>query len=523
MENKRQKYHFRVVSSSTDIRWEKNAIFLTEDNWDDWFTYSTLYQVMLCEEGGGTRRLGAVKIGEVTMAPGQRRPNLPKEFTKLDEQFFSLGEDTDYYESVNQLGIAQRSDLISSLNDIAADPKLWKRVSLLDVTRISLLRGISRTEVEGQLHRMTQGAAKLTPFHFIYTAPKWASKGEEPLKFEFEVRPGSFPPTNVHVVIGRNGVGKTHALNLMVKALAAKVAVAAQSGSFNSIEKTAFFGFPLFSNLVSVCFSAFDSFELLPADAGDQIRYEYIGLRRTGSGLRGPKSPEMLATEFVESATSIEDDGKSERWKSALEMLATDTIFEAADITAFIGRLRSKSLEIGPDPEVVKEARDVFGKLSSGHQIVLLTITRLVQAVEERSLVLLDEPEGHLHPPLLSAFIRSLSDLLYHRNGVAIIATHSPVVLQEVPRNCAWKIERSGRTTKVERPEVETFGENLGILTREVFGYQLTSSGFHKMLRQVADTTGSYQAAINRFEGELGDEAKAILRVMFLNKERAKE
>jgi predicted ATP-dependent endonuclease of OLD family len=69
--------------------------------------------------------------------------------------------------------------------------------------------------------------------------------------------------------------------------------------------------------------------------------------------------------------------------------------------------------------------------MSSGHAIVLLTITRLVATVEEKTLVLLDEPESHLHPPLLSAFIRALSDLLYDRNGVAIIATHSPVVLQE--------------------------------------------------------------------------------------------
>jgi predicted ATP-dependent endonuclease of OLD family len=51
---------------------------------------------------------------------------------------------------------------------------------------------------------------------------------------------------------------------------------------------------------------------------------------------------------------------------------------------------------------------------------VLLTITRLVETVEERTLVLLDEPEAHLHPPLLSAFVRSLSDLLINRNGVAI-------------------------------------------------------------------------------------------------------
>lgn len=59
-----------------------------------------------------------------------------------------------------------------------------------------------------------------------------------------------------------------------------------------------------------------------------------------------------------------------------------------------------------------------------------------------KTLVLIDEPESHLHPPLLSAFIRALSDLLLDRNGLSIIATHSPVVLQEVPKRCVWKINR---------------------------------------------------------------------------------
>lgn len=38
-------------------------------------------------------------------------------------------------------------------------------------------------------------------------------------------------------------------------------------------------------------------------------------------------------------------------------------------------------------------------RMSSGHAIVLFTITRLVDVVGEKSLVLFDEPEVHLHPP----------------------------------------------------------------------------------------------------------------------------
>jgi predicted ATP-dependent endonuclease of OLD family len=143
---------------------------------------------------------------------------------------------------------------------------------------------------------------------------------------------------------------------------------------------------------------------------------------------------------------------------------------------------------------------------------VLLIVTRLVGTVEERTLVLIDEPEAHLHPPLLSAFVRTLSELLSNRNGVAVIATHSPVVLQEVPKSCVWKIRRNGTSIVAERPEIETFGENVGILTREVFGLEVTHSGFHKLLYDAVVETGDFDDAVHRFGGELGGEAKAILR-----------
>src|SRR5690606_23527220 len=146
-------------------------------------------------------------------------------------------------------------------------------------------------------------------------------------------------------------------------------------------------------------------------------------------------------------------------------------------------------------------------------------ITRLVETVEERTLVLLDEPEGHLHPPLLSAFTRALSDLLIRRNGVALIATHSPVVLQEVPKSCVSILRRSGSQMAVDRPQLETCGENIGALTREVFGLEVTNSGFHKMLLDAVNEFDNYEDIVEHFNGELGMEAKAIIRALLATKD----
>nr|WP_267874438.1 AAA family ATPase [Pseudomonas quercus] len=165
-----------------------------------------------------------------------------------------------------------------------------------------------------------------------------------------------------------------------------------------------------------------------------------------------------------------------------------------------------------PEDEALVKAGLLFGRMSSGHSIVLLTTTKLVDTVEEKTLVLMDEPESHLHPPLLSAFTRAVSDLLQNRNGVAIIATHSPVVVQEVPRLCVWKLTRNRTEGRSDRPERETFGENAGILTREIFGLEVSKSGYHAVLQAAVDKGGTFESIYDDYKGQLGFEAQAILQ-----------
>jgi len=295
----------------------------------------------------------------------------------------------------------------------------------------------------------------------------------------------------------------------MAEAIVDKDADAKAVGAFAA--RRVGFNDRLFTSLVSVTFSAFDPFEPLPThhNKSKGVQYAYIGLKRIGPDKDGrrrpPKSPNALSTDFGESVVICRQGARPGRWRRALEMLEADPIFKDAEI--------SNLARSGIETESLKEeARTLFKDLSSGHKIVLLTITRLVETVEEKTLVLVDEPEAHLHPPLLSAFVRALSDLLINRNGVALVATHSPVVLQEVPQRCVWIIRRTGTKSIAERPEVQTFGENVGLLTREVFGLEVTQSGFHKMLRDAVAQLPDYERVLHRFNDELGDEARAIVQ-----------
>src|SRR5689334_21870093 len=105
------------------------------------------------------------------MADDQRRPEIPDDFDDLDERFFSLGEDESYYGDLNRLGSAIRDRILRALRDVSLDQALFVRALKEKVTGTSLLRSVTRAAVEGQLHRMAQGGARLTEYEFSYTAP----------------------------------------------------------------------------------------------------------------------------------------------------------------------------------------------------------------------------------------------------------------------------------------------------------------------------------------------------------------
>jgi hypothetical protein len=500
---------FRVISHAREIPASaRDHAFLVNDNWDDWFKFETYYALWVIDEAGTLHEMGGVKIGRFGLLPGAtrsentRRADIPAEFDALGEEFFSLGQSETYYETLNGLRRDLREAILTGLRDCAYDPALFERAANEPVMVDSLLRNVDASTVRLRLSRLAQGDATLTRFRFDYVVPP-TREGQPSPRLAFDVRPNSAPPSNVHVLIGRNGVGKTRCVQGI--ALAALRIETAQEhvGRLETSEDDDRWSF---AGLVLVAFSAFDLFEL-PQEVPSGFRATLVGLReRDAQGQWRTKSPADLARDFTTSLANCRRGLKAERWLGALASLANDPLFAEVEPSALLN-------DDLVDEQWAERAQHFFGRLSSGHAIVLLTITRLVDLVDEKTLVLLDEPEGHLHPPLLSAFIRALADLLTRRNGVAIIATHSPVVLQEVPKACAWILNRSGEVTTADRPPVETFGENVGSLTRDVFGFEVTNTGFHQLVRQTVEQQQlGYDDIVSHFSGQLGMEARAIAR-----------
>jgi predicted ATPase len=487
---------------------ERNLFFLYHTDWNDWFRFRTLFFLYYFDQNGDKHEIGSVKIASFNM--GRRGATiLDPEFDTLSDEFFSVGQDESYYADLNALGDETRDKILNALNDVAKNETLLARALPEDVMQQSLLRDVTAYTVQGQFRRLTIGGEVLTPYDFSYLPP---SAEDVSAALDFKVYPTSTPPTNIHVLIGRNGVGKTRLLTNMIKALIRPEELIEDFGSFTSDETTSF------ANLVLVNFSAFDTSAPLPETENPHgpIKYSYVGLRQ--ADVKNPdsittKTPSMLCDEFVESMQKCTGSRtRIKRWERAVEALEADPHFKEASFTGVINIL--------DEGERKKKASKLYGELSSGHKIVLLTISKLVETVEEKTLVLIDEPEAHLHPPLLSALVRAVSDLLIDRNGVAIIATHSPVVLQEVPKSCVWKLRKVGEARVAERLEIESFGENVGVLTREVFQLEVIQSGFHKILSNAVDDRGNYEQVLYDFDGQLGMEARGILRVLFFEKDK---
>ncbi|WP_139412030.1 AAA family ATPase [Aeromonas veronii] len=507
----------------------KNHVYLKIDNWND-YSFMTMFYLSVFDKKGEHHDIGYIKIafkGQTTETPTYKK--IKPNFSRLSSTFFSVGVDVDFYRNLSLLNNSLAREILTSLNDITLNQDIIDTVQEEDVFRISLLRDSSLTSIKGQYARALAGKPELTAFKFSFVRD-----GEDdetyPIKLDFNVKDNSTPSTNIHALIGRNGSGKTTILNGMIDAI-----TNTQKGTCSFIENS-WQRRPIesdyFSSLLSVSFSAFDPFSP-PKEQPDPSKgtcYFYIGLK-------DQKNPDKhltlaeLRNDFVKSLIDCYRLSKKKKlWFNAIEQLKADINFESmylSDLYDVFLTLK-KSLNNHEQVDSIEfieqfhdEIMNTLEHLSSGHAIVLFTITKIISKIEEKTLIILDEPEGHLHPPLLSAFIRTLSELLFEQNGVAIIATHSPVVLQEIPSTCVWNINRVEDIIEPYRLDIETFGENVGVLTKEVFGLEVNNSGYHRLLSKSVSQNMSYQDILTQYNNQLGMEARSVLKSMIINKSKA--
>lgn len=463
------------------------GFYLIKDNWND-YGYKTRFDLYYYD-GEQMEEIGGVKIGTKESSISTTKDDI----LNNQENIFSLGTNTDYYSNLYKLGNDEKLYILERLNDIAHNLELFQTVQDYRVTQVSLMRGKFHKTVREQFHRIIKGQAVLTSYEFQFK--------KEDIKIDFQVNPNSNPPSNLHGIIGSNGVGKTRLLKDILNGFLDSQA----NYIINKDSKNSFYDDNIFTNALFISFSIFDTLEI---NQTQNKNFSYIGVKKNidenGSKRNSNKNNDELADEFVNSIREIynRNDESSERWSRFIEVLGLKNLF----------------FELNKIEDNKKSFKRQFNKLSSGQKIVVLSITKMVERVVEKTLILLDEPELYLHPPLLASYMKVISTLLTEQNGVGIISTHSPVVMQELGKSNVNMIKSSNDNIYITKPRLETYGENLGTLTREVFGFEIENTGYYETLVNLVNEGYEYDDIIEKYKNSLGIEARSILRTLLKHK-----
>lgn len=156
-------------------------------------------------------------------------------------------------------------------------------------------------------------------------------------------------------------------------------------------------------------------------------------------------------------------------------------------------------------PPVFLDNKMNLRALSSGEYAMVRFATQAAASIERGSLLLLDEPETHLHPNFVSDLMQILYQLLESTCSLAIVATHSAYVVREAPRQRVNILSVDDRFVAVDRPRLQTFGASVDKISQFVFNDTSTRHRYQRVLGEWADQVGQ-TLGIDRIIDEHGNE-----------------
>jgi len=463
-------------------------VTLKRNTWDD-YGFRTTFEATLWIEEDYSIDLGEVKIGREGMksTTSPVRVEIPEPFSELPPEFFSLGQDRSYYRALEPLSAALQADFANSMRDIPMLGLDRERLEREDVYRISLLRfSTAMAALDAAAERFaTVVEARVNRFRFETTLD--GARGPHVIPFDFEADAGV--PHRINVLVGANGVGKTQVMARLAALLSGfedSETVKERKASGQTFEVLgSLTPRPSVYAVLAVSFSAFDDFDIPNASESQNFEYSYCGLRLPEGGIADKAA---LAKRIASAVRSMNDEQK--------------------------GVLRHVIDAVLPElAEIAVESNKLYNRLSAGQRIVLNIICDVIRRIRERSLVLLDEPETHLHPQLLATFISVLGMILEKYDSFAVIATHSPLAVQQIVAKRVHVIRRMAeRLPLVASPSIETFGASLTDITREVFDAIESDRDYRDALDQLLELHGGDAEAVKAlFPKGLGLSAEIYL------------
>ena len=445
--------------------------------WNDFREFYTSFAVRLLTARGERLTLGRVKI----LQRGHQRTELPLPCARLPDDFCSLGQTPEFYMKLASLEPELGRSVLDRLRDIASRPDIELAFQGEPGLQLSLLRFSRARAALRKGRELFTGAPASPAVEFRYRVKLDGFEAPHDLAFSFADNTSSLG--RINVLVGKNGTGKTQFLAAFARAL-----------SGIEIEEGRLEPAPVVGPVLAVSYSALDTFTRPKSERGKRGLsrvYHYCGLRDG----EGRIDLETAFAGFQDALHVIAGKRRRGHW---LRLLEASGLLEGehhlrtllADDTGFLAAVR---------------------QLSAGHKLILFVLANLLAHIERRAVILFDEPELHLHPNMLSALMRALHELLDELDGFAIVATHSPIVVQEIPATHVYIIQRVGRIPRVVRyAELgESFGASLNEIIRFAFVTDEEQRNYVRLLRGLAS-----HMSTSEIEALLGEDVPLGVRLL---------
>ena len=273
-------------------------------------------------------------------------------------------------------------------------------------------------------------------------------------------------------MIGKNGAGKTQLLTALPQDIA--------RGNSDMLTPHK----PMYSKVIAVSYSTFDNFEI-PKKTSD-FNYVYCGLRDEKGDVR---TKQGQLQKFHNTWKKIDKLERLNKWKKVIS-----NFLDIDLIDLFIKPSQDGSEKLYFDKAGFSKAREF---LSSGQSIVLFVVSEIVANIRLDSLLLFDEPETHLHPNAISKLINGIAELVNEFDSYCIIATHSPIIIQEMFSRDVLIISKDENIPSVKKIGIESFGENLSLITEEVFGSRAIPKYYETVIKKLVSQHHTYNAVLN--------------------------
>lgn len=350
------------------------------------------------------------------------------------------------------------------------------------------MRFIGYSEIKNQLHRMTKGGKYLEAYNVSVL-----NKDSHKLILDINVDPDVDIPENTFGLIGKNGSGKTYILNNLAKLFLNQPSI------FSFKDKTE----DPFNKVLHVSYSPFDNLEISNTE---KVPFEKIGLTLDINNKYDKTISECFNIELGNCIKDIISPGNiasKDMWLSILENFSYENWI--ADFLKRIEGIHLANEEHGLNTAICS--------LSSGQKIILLTITNLILKVREKTLVLIDEPELFLHPSLAKSYIRGIIEIITKTNGICIIATHNPLILQELQTRCVnVTIKENDRydIKNLMEYKVNSYGESVNVLNNVIFGIDIQNTGYYQYLASFKNKNKLIEKSEELFN-KMGSEGRVLL------------